>query len=48
MNIYGGAIMGTPAAEGGYALVAAGELVYGALGLFSGYLTIMISKKVRN
>ncbi|MEE0418831.1 MAG: DUF1097 domain-containing protein [Lachnospiraceae bacterium] len=42
------AIMGTPAAEGGYALVAAGELVYGALGLFSGYLTIMISKKVRN
>lgn len=41
------ATMGTPAAAKGYAWVAVGELVYGALGLFSGYLTIQISEKVR-
>lgn len=41
------AIMGTPAGGRGYVWVAVGELVYGALGLFSGYLTIQISSKVR-
>lgn len=42
------AIMETAAAETGYLMVAIGELVYGAIGLLAGYLTIVISQKVRN
>lgn len=41
------AIMGTPAAAKGYAMVAIGELVYAALGLAAGYLTIVCSTKIR-
>jgi len=42
------AIMGTSAAAGGYLVVAIGELVYGALGLIAGYLTVWVSVKVRS
>jgi hypothetical protein len=39
--------MGAPdAASKGYILVALGELVYAAIGLFAGYLTILISDTV--
>ncbi len=41
------AIMGTSAAEKGYAIVAIGELVYGALGLIAGYITVSFSRKIR-
>jgi len=41
------AIMGTSAAETGYVMVAVGELVYGALGLAAGYITVVFSTKIR-
>lgn len=41
------AIMGTSAGSKGYVIAALGEILYGALGLLAGYLTVAISSKVR-